>query len=419
MRAKSKKSGDKNKILKELKVIKGTISKKDSEIDKSEIELMQKIDKTFSEEKQITAKISSLQGKNKKLKTENKNFLKKYNEYLQNKNHLTKEYKINLSSLKKMYQQKLKEKGRLMKKVKEEYDLQKKKLGNMRKQLVLGQKKGWSIWKRLGLKERYDVENKEKEEEIRESIDKIKEDFKVLLDEKARLDKEYKEKKENIAEVLLTKKNIQKQKYIFDKIKKNKQNIIDLERKSENNEETLEKLKSGLEKLEKEKETLQQKWGDKEKFLDLIPSISKLKLTKKTRRLKPVKPEVEAKKEEIRPIIVLGETKTDFSKIYEDLEEQESAKEEEIEQAENVLQLGKKPGAVRRCERLIEDGNKALEEGNLKNAIKIFDKLERKYSNLPNIQKLAISNEFGLFKEKLNQKYQLEEDESLLNEKLY
>ena len=91
-----------------------------------------------------------------------------------------------------------------------------------------------------------DVENTEivkdlkskNEDLMREAIENLKEDFKALSDEKAGLDEEYKKKKK-LGEVFLAKGDIQK--YISNKIKKNKKNIMDLEEKDENNENTLQR----------------------------------------------------------------------------------------------------------------------------------------------------------------------------------
>ena len=141
-----------------------------------------------------------------------------------------------------------------------------------------------------------------------------------------------------------------------------------------------------------------------------------------------IKAEKVQKKLKRVPVAPAAQTETEISKevesLYEGVEKKQKpevkgAVEEDL--TENVLQLGKKRGAVKRCAKLIEKGYKALNQNKLNKATKIFSKLKLKYLKLPSIDKLAISNDLELFEKQIKQKYQLEmqaDDESLLKEKL-
>lgn len=308
--------------------------------------------------------------------------------------------------------------------------------------LFEGKKEG-GILERLGLKKKYDVINKKKEEKIKKAIEKIRGEFQTLFIEKLALDQEYNEKIENIGNKFSIKNNLEKHRSIINRIKQIKNNISDLEGKDENNEQIIEKLVLYIKNLEKERDALNNKIIEKEKVIGGVKyPIYKLKLLKITDRLKLKildggfrEGEIKKiyKKSKVGYVSPPSQTRTHISEniessqevVVEEIEQDigEDKKEEDLEESfkVNLQGLGIKRGLVRKCEILIQKGYKALNEDKPKKASKIFIKLRKYYSKLPNIEKLAINDQVYLFGEKIKQKYQLElqeEDERYIREEL-
>jgi hypothetical protein len=225
------------------------------------------------------------------MKNEKEVMLKVYNEGLETRKGLTKDYDDKLSEWEESYDAKVKEKSQIKGEIKREYENELAELESSWQGLSLKDRLEQRKWKKLELKAKYKLEEKEREEAI-------KEDIKKLLMEKKEFERGFNEKKRNLRGDVSGKEIIQKRKEINDEIKEAEKHIRGLKKKISGKKNILESLDNRARKLEEEREKVKDQLMDKKKEVGGLSYVASLFKFAKKKELKKQKEEIKKKRKD-------------------------------------------------------------------------------------------------------------------------
>ena len=317
-----RKEKEKEGKLEEIKALEENINGKNAGVNK----LKEKIKKTLSAKNVAANEISRVEKDIRGLKNEKNIIFKVYNEDAGSRKQLDGERRNRLFEWRKNYDAKLKEKNQIKKEVKQEYDNEVKNLESELEGLSHEDRAEQEKWKKLELKAKCKLGEKEREKTIKGEI-------KDLQTEKREIEKEFNEKKKGFEKGVAVKDLIQRQKYLDDLIREHENDIEELKKKINTNERTLERYESNIEKLEQEKEHAKSAVMDIKKELGgLNYLVSFFKFAKK------------AEPEEKEILKEAGEDKQkelEKKKQEEDLERKETGEKKKQEGKEEKYDLEK------------------------------------------------------------------------------
>ncbi|HJO01974.1 MAG TPA: hypothetical protein QF458_03565, partial [Candidatus Woesearchaeota archaeon] len=340
-----RKEKEKERKLEEIKALEENINGKNAGVNK----LKEKIKKTLSAKNVAANEISRVEKDIRGLKNEKNIIFKVYNEDAGSKKQLDDERRNRLFEWRKNYDAKLKEKNHIKKDVKQEYDNEVKNLESELEGLSHEDRAEQEKWKRLELKAKYKLGEKEREKTIKGEI-------KDLQTEKRGVEKEFNEKKKGFEKGVAGKDLIQRQKYLDDLIRGYENDIEELKKKISTNERALERYESNIEKLEQEKEHAKSAVMDIKKELGGINYLASF--FKFAKKAEPEEKEILKEAEEDK------QKEFEKKKQEEDLERKETGekkkqegKEEKYDLEKSLKELGeiseqrkkeKKPNIIRK-----------------------------------------------------------------------
>jgi hypothetical protein len=276
-----KKQQEENKKLREIQELKKSITEKDAKINK----LKEEIKGIYSNNKAAAKEISDVEKDIDALNNEKKMLFKIYNESVGSSKQLAEERKNRLAEWKAKYDAKVKEKNQVREEVNQEYENRIKELEDELEGLSHRERIEQEKWKKLELKAKYKLEEKEKEKTIREEI-------KGLQAEKREIEKEFNEKKQNLGKGVGGESILQRQKDIDDHIRAYEEDIDKLKKEISNRETVLNRYENSIEKLEEEKEKTKSALRDKRKGLGGLNYLASFfKFTKKVEPKEKEEPE--------------------------------------------------------------------------------------------------------------------------------
>ncbi len=340
-----RKEKEKERKLEEIKALEENINGKNAGVNK----LKEKIKKTLSAKNVAANEISRVEKDIRGLKNEKNIIFKVYNEDAGSKKQLDDERRNRLFEWRKNYDAKLKEKNHIKKDVKQEYDNEVKNLESELEGLSHEDRAEQEKWKRLELKAKYKLGEKEREKTIKGEI-------KDLQTEKRGVEKEFNEKKKGFEKGVAGKDLIQRQKYLDDLIRGYENDIEELKKKISTNERALERYESNIEKLEQEKEHAKSAVMDIKKELGGLNYLASF--FKFAKKAEPEEKEILKEAEEDK------QKEFEKKKQEEDLERKETGekkkqegKEEKYDLEKSLKELGeiseqrkkeKKPNIIRK-----------------------------------------------------------------------
>ena len=422
-----KKQQDKNRRLKEIEELEDSIIEKDGRINK----LKEKIRETNSDKNSIAKEISNIERDVEGLKNEKKMLFKVYSEGLKGKNQIVEEHKNSLAEWKNRYDTKVKEKNLVKKEVKEEYENELKELEDELQGLSYKERKDQEKWKKLQIKAKYKLEEKEREKVVIEEL-------KSLQKEKKELEREFNKKKQSLGKGAFGKEVLQKQKDLDDHIREHEKGIKELNKKIQSKERSLEKYEDTIEKLEEEKEKAKKQLREDKRDLpglSLIASFFRFK-RKEREDARKSRHEQTSSGSQIFGTNYVGKAKAGRKEIEREGERKEEAKEEVKKDDEgdelqkSLKELGevfeqkkKEKGFLRKiiksekkkipeekeieikrknksrlfikCHKLLLIADKALQNNNTQKAKRLYLKSRNLYTKLEYLEKKELYDELN------------------------
>ncbi len=317
-----KKEDEKNKKLSEIKELESGITEKESRITR----LKEKIKEAVSAKNNLANEILGIEKNIEGLENEKQILFKAYNESLEARESIAKEYESRLAEWKERHNAKLKEKEGVREGVREEYENEIKELESEIKSLSAKDRAEQEKWRKLELKAKYKLEEKGRERAAEEEI-------KNLLAERKEIEKEYSDKK-GAGKPSISRDVMQKQKDANDHIREHEREIEELKKEIGNKEKSLERFRDNIEKLEEEKAR------EKERLIDKKKEIGGFIYLSSFFKFKPKK--TDGKKEDLGKKIPKEEAQKEIFAEAED----EAAKQEieELEKEEVKAEEEKKKG---------------------------------------------------------------------------
>ena len=288
---KRKEQEKRQRALNEIKNIKGVISEKDTKID----EIKSKIKGINSKNTAFNKEISALQISIDSMNSQREMILSEYKEKEQKRNAGKSAHKSKLAEWKARYDEKSREKEDLSKDTDKKYKDEINKLEEELQNLNINERKEHEKWKKLEIKARLKLEEKDRKNELEQ-------DLKKLIKEKQQIKGEYKQGIESFGNAALGKDEEQESKELNAQIKKAEKAIGESKLKIADNEKSAKRLEGEIIRTEGESKKLQEELSKRKKDIGGMSYISSLfrDIGKKSSKFEERLPEKEEKAEEAK-----------------------------------------------------------------------------------------------------------------------
>ena len=425
-----RKEQEKNRKLKAIKGLEESINEKDNKINK----LKERINEVVFVKNRTVKDTTSAEKKIEDIKKEKAILLRVYNENLKSKKQIARNYENKRLEWEKRYDNKLDVKSKIKGEIKQEHDDEIRVLENELRGLSAAERREQEKWKKLELKAKYKLEEKDRQRTIND-------DLKRLQEEKRGMEKDFNEKKQKLGKIVFGKELIQKRKEFDDEIKQNENGVKELGKEIEAKDISLKRFENRIKRLEEEKENETEKLREKKRGLGGLGYIVSFFEEFRGKRGKETIKAVEGRKEGKRkqkkwfqdifkkkepekrePIKEEKQATTeegyDLEKSLRDLEEKPKQKKPSIMEkfpiiGKKITPETKEKKEIRKkregksslfikCHKLLLKADNAMQNNDIQKAKRLYLKSRNMYIKLEYLEKKELYSELNAFYSKIS-----------------